>query len=131
MRSPLKKGRCYRYYVSAAPVGAAARDRSDNWRIAAQEIEECVVRILIDALTTPARLLEQLGNPDMPSGHLRRLLRRAARFAATLRNSSGQRPKVIRERRAGDRRRGENGRRYAAECPIGWRSAAGRVRSER
>jgi hypothetical protein len=87
----VKKGRRYRYYVSAA------RDRSDNWRIAAQEIEECVVRILIDALTTPARLLEQLGNPDIPSDHLRRLLGRAARFAAMLRNSSGQRPKVIRE----------------------------------
>ena len=92
----VKKGRRYRYYVSATPAGAAVRDRSDNWRIAAQEIEEGVVRILIDALTTPARLLEQLGNPDMPSDHLRRLLRRAARFAATLRNSSGQRPKVIR-----------------------------------
>jgi hypothetical protein len=93
----VRKGRRYRYYVSAAPVGAVAWDRSDNWRIAAQEIEEGVVRILINALTTPARLLEQLGNPDMPSDHLRRLLRRVARFAATLRNSSGQRHKVIRE----------------------------------
>ena len=79
--------------MSAANQSSASK----NSRIAAQEIEKCVVRILIDALTTPARLLEQLGNPDMPSDHLRRLLGRAARFAATLRNSSGQRAKVIRE----------------------------------
>ena len=74
-----------------------AEDRIQGWRLAAQEIEDCVISILVDALTSPGRLLDRLDIPDIPSDQMRRLLGRAARLAATLRNSLGERAKVIRE----------------------------------
>src|SRR5262249_46662221 len=46
----VKKGRRYRYYTSAALITATGRDGVQNWRLAAREIEECVIGILIDAL---------------------------------------------------------------------------------
>jgi hypothetical protein len=50
----VKKGRRYRYYVSAALISEAGMDRAQGWRLAAREIEEAVIRILFDALTSPA-----------------------------------------------------------------------------
>ena len=93
----VKKGRRYRYYVSAAPITEAARGCTRNWRLAAQEIEDCVISVLINALTSPARLLDRLDTPDMPGDQMRRLFGRATRLAATLCNSRGGRVKVIRE----------------------------------
>jgi site-specific DNA recombinase len=52
----VKKGRRYRYYVSAALITDAGADRAQGWRLAAREIEEAVIRILADALTSPAEL---------------------------------------------------------------------------
>jgi site-specific DNA recombinase len=68
-----------------------------TWRLAAQDIEDCVIGMLVDALTSPARLLERLGSPGIPSDQVRRLLGRAARLAGTLRGSPGERAKIIRE----------------------------------
>src|SRR5439155_24724122 len=82
---------------SAALVAERAIDRPENWRLAAQEIEHSVVGILIDALASPAALLQRLGSPEMPGEQMRRLLGRAARLAETLRNSPGTRAKVIEE----------------------------------
>jgi hypothetical protein len=93
----VKKGRRYRYYVSAAPIAQAARGCTRNWRLAAQEIEDCVISVLIDALTSPTRLLDRLDTPDMPGDQMRTLLGCAARLAATLRNSHGERAKVFRQ----------------------------------
>ena len=45
----VKKGRRYRYYVSAALITDAGTDR-EGWRLAAREIEEAVIRILADAV---------------------------------------------------------------------------------
>src|SRR5436190_2057097 len=63
----VKKGRRYRYYVSAALITDAGEDRAQGWRLAAKEIEEAVIRILADALTSPARLVERFGAAGMPS----------------------------------------------------------------
>src|SRR6202008_4310675 len=52
----VKKGRRYRYYVSTE----AGRDRPQGWRLAAQEIEDAVIKVLADALTRPAILLEHV-----------------------------------------------------------------------
>ena len=93
----VKNGRRYRYYVSAALITKEAKDGMQSWRLAAQDIEDCVISILVDALTSPARLLDRLGNRDMPSDQLRRWLGRAARFAATLRAAPGERAKIVRE----------------------------------
>ena len=57
----VKKGRRYRYYVSAALITEAGTVRAPGWRLAASEIEETVIRILADALTRPARLVERSG----------------------------------------------------------------------
>src|SRR5437868_6032275 len=57
----VKKGRRYRYYVSAALITEAGTDRAQGWRLAAREIEEAVIRILVDALTNPASLVEPFG----------------------------------------------------------------------
>ena len=43
-----------------------------------------MIRILSDALTSPARLVERFGAAGMPSDQLRKLLSRAARMAAAL-----------------------------------------------
>ena len=62
----VKKGRRYRYYVSAALITDAGTDRAQGWRLAAREIEEAVIRILADALTSPASLVERFGAAGMP-----------------------------------------------------------------
>jgi DNA invertase Pin-like site-specific DNA recombinase len=92
----VKKGRRYRYYVSAALITDAGTDRAQGWRLAAREIEEAVIRILADALT-PASLVERFGAAGMPSDQLRKLLSRAARMAAALGGSPGERANLVRE----------------------------------
>jgi hypothetical protein len=93
----VKKGRRYRYYVSAALITKAAKEAMQSWRLAAQSIEDGVISILVDALSSPTRLLERLGVPDMPGDQMRRLLGRAARFAVTLRGSPREQAKIVRE----------------------------------
>src|SRR5205823_14956262 len=80
----VKKGRRYRYYVSAALITDAGTDRAQGWRLAAREIEEAVIRILADALTSPATLVELFGAAGMPGDQIRKLLSRAARIATAL-----------------------------------------------
>src|SRR5438046_2769438 len=55
----VKKGRRYRYYISTVLITDAGADRAQGWRLAAREIEGAVIRILSDALTSPARLVER------------------------------------------------------------------------
>src|SRR5947208_401016 len=93
----VKKDRRYRYYVSAALITEAGTDRAQGWRLAAREIEEAVIRILADALTSPVSLVEQFGAAGTPSDQIRKLLSRAARMAAALGGSPGERAKVVRE----------------------------------
>src|SRR5262249_54273604 len=78
----IKKGRRYRYYISAMRVPEAAEDSTQSWRLPAREIEYCVISVIIDALTNPAGLLDRLDIPDLPCHQMRRMLGRAARFAA-------------------------------------------------
>src|SRR5947207_8411492 len=78
----VKKGRRYRYYVSAALITDAGTDRAQGWRLAAREIEEVVIRILTDALSRPASLVERFG--AMPSDQIGKLLSRTARMATAL-----------------------------------------------
>jgi site-specific DNA recombinase len=91
----VKKGRRYRYYASAALITEAGTDRAQGWRLAAREIEEAVIRILVDALTSPARLLERFDTSGMPGEQIRTILGRAARAAAALSGSPGGRAKVV------------------------------------
>jgi site-specific DNA recombinase len=92
----VKKGRRYRYYVSAALITDAATDRAPGWRLAAREIEEAVIGILVETLTNPAKLLE-FGTVGVPSNLIRNLLGRAARAAAALVGSPGERANLVRE----------------------------------
>src|SRR5204863_6268052 len=92
----VKKGRRYRYYVSAALITDAGTDR-EGWRLAAKEIEEAVIRILSDALTSPPSLVERFGAAGIPSDQVRKLLSRAARMAAALGGLPGERAKLVRE----------------------------------
>ena len=86
----VKKGRRYRYYVSAALITDAGTDR-EGWRLAAREIEEAVIRILADALTSPASLVERFGAPGMPSDQVRKLLGTPSdRFAPLFRGELGR-----------------------------------------
>jgi DNA invertase Pin-like site-specific DNA recombinase len=93
----VKKGRRYRYYISTALITDAGTDRARGWRLAAREIEEAMIRILTDSLTSPASLVERFGAADMPSDQIRKLLGRAARLAAALGGSPGERAKLFRE----------------------------------
>src|SRR5207302_189703 len=72
-------------------------DRAQGWRLAASEIEEAVIKILADALTSPAKLAEPFGAAGMPSDHIPKLLNRAARLTAALGGSRDERAKLVRE----------------------------------
>src|SRR5205823_13759608 len=63
----VNNGRRYRYYLSAALISDAGTDRAQGWRLAAREIEEAVIKILADALTSPAKLVERFDAASMPS----------------------------------------------------------------
>jgi site-specific DNA recombinase len=91
----VKKGRRYGYYVSAALITDAGTDRQ-GWRLAAREIEEAVMRILIDALTSPARLVQRFGSAAIVNGQTRKTIGRAADIAAALDGSPVERAKLIR-----------------------------------
>ncbi len=93
----VKKGRRYRYYVSAALITEAGTEYAQGWRLAAQQIEEAVIRILMDWLTQPAKLLEPAGEVCIGSDQVRKMLGRAARLAAALRGSSADRAKIVRD----------------------------------
>jgi hypothetical protein len=93
----VKGGRRYRYYVSAALITDAGTDRAQGWRLAAREIEEAVIRILADALTSPVKLVERFCAASMPSDHIPKLLNRVARLAAALGGSPAERAKLVRE----------------------------------
>ena len=93
----VKKGRRYRYYVSAALITQAGTDRAQGWRLAAREIEDAVIRVLADALTRPAILLERSGTAGVPSDQTRKMLDRATRLAAALNRSPAERAKVVRD----------------------------------
>jgi DNA invertase Pin-like site-specific DNA recombinase len=93
----IKKGRRYRYYVSAALITEAGTDRAQGWRLAAREIEDAVIRILVDALTRPAKLVERFGAAGTASDQIRKMLGRAARLAGVLSGSLGERAKLVRE----------------------------------
>jgi site-specific DNA recombinase len=93
----VKKGRRYRYYISAALIGEVGTDRARGWRLPAREIEDAVITMLVDALSRPTTLLDRFGTADMPGDQIRRLLARARRLAAALSGSSGQRAMIIRD----------------------------------
>jgi site-specific DNA recombinase len=92
----VKKGRRYRYYVSARRITEAGTEHAEGWRLAAQQIEDAVIRILIDWLTQPTRLVEPAGEAGIRSDQVRKMLGRAARLAAALRGSSADRTKIVR-----------------------------------
>src|SRR6266446_2625110 len=92
----VKKGRRYRYYVSGALITEAGTDQSQGWRLPAQEIEDAVIRVLADALTSPALLIERFGTA-IPSDQTRKMLDRANRLAAALNRSPAERAKVARD----------------------------------
>jgi hypothetical protein len=56
-----------------------------------------VIKILADALTSPAKLVERFGAASMPSYHIPKLLNRAAHLAAALGGSPDERAKLVRE----------------------------------
>jgi site-specific DNA recombinase len=93
----VKKGRRYRYYVSGALITEAGTDRVQGWRLPAQEIEDAVIRVLADALTSPAMLLECFDTAGIASDQTRKMLSRATRLVAALNRSPAERAKVVRD----------------------------------
>jgi hypothetical protein len=92
----VKKGRRYRYYVSAALITGTGKD-GNGWRLAAEQIEQGVTNTLIDALTSPAAFLERIDIAGIPRDQMRKVLSRAARIASALRGSPAERVKTVRE----------------------------------
>src|SRR6266478_342904 len=93
----VKKGRRYHYYVSTALITEAGAERARGWRLPAQEIEDAVIRVLTETLTTPAMLLERFGTSGVPGDQTRKMLDRATRLAAALKRSPAERAKVVRD----------------------------------
>ena len=92
-----KNGRRYRYYVFTSLISEAGTDRAQGRRLAAREIEEAVIRILVDALSSPVRFLDRFATSGMTADQVRRMHARAARLAASLGASSERRSAAIRE----------------------------------
>src|SRR5205823_15024905 len=65
-------------------------DHAQGWRLPAQEIEDAVIRVLTDALTSPAMLLERCATAGIPSDQIRRILDGATRLAAALKRSAAE-----------------------------------------
>ena len=61
-----------------------------------QEVEGAVIRIVVEAVTSPARLLERFATGGMPADQIRKMLGRAARLAAALSGSPRDRAKLVR-----------------------------------
>src|SRR2546430_13582255 len=81
---------------NAPATGMTPRLRPDSRaRLAArcQEDEEAVIRILVDALTSPASLVQRFGSAAIPSDQIRKMISRAADIAAA---SSEERAKLVR-----------------------------------
>ena len=89
----VKSGRRYRYYVSAAPLTKIAD--GNQVRLAAQEVEGAVIRILVEAPSSPARLLERFATGSMPADQIRKMLGRADRLAAAFSGSPRDRVKLV------------------------------------
>src|SRR5207244_5411211 len=80
-----------------ALITETGTDRAQGWRLPAQEVEDAVIRVLADALTNPATLLERFGTAGIPSEPTRNMLDRASRLAAALKRSPAERGKVVRD----------------------------------
>jgi len=91
----VKSGRRYRYYISAAPITKAGEDHAQVRRLAAQEVEGAVIRILVEALSSPRKLLERFGTGDMPADQIHKMFGRAARLAAAFNGSPRDRIKLV------------------------------------
>jgi site-specific DNA recombinase len=101
----VKKGRRYRYYVSAALITDAGTDRAQGWRLAAREIEEAVIRILADALTSPASLVERIAAAGMPRRRASETARSGGPYGSSARGLTGGTSKARSQARREDRRR--------------------------
>ncbi len=93
----VKKGRRYRYYVSGDLITQAGMDRAQGWRLPAKEIEDAVIRVLTDALTRQAMLLERFGTAGIPSDQTRKMLDRATRLATAPPRSPAGRATAVRD----------------------------------
>src|SRR6516165_4075884 len=116
----VRSGRRYRYYVSATPITETGADPAQSWRLTAQEVEGAVIRILVEALNSPARLLERFATAGMPADQIRQ---NACSCAASCRRVERltQRSSKARSgsRRAGDRRRKDDHHQDAAQRAVG------------
>jgi site-specific DNA recombinase len=95
---PSEKAGTIRYYVSAPlTTNEAGADRAQGWRLPAREIEDAVITLLAEALSSPARVIERFSNAAASSEQIGKLLARARRLAARLSGPPGQRAIVVRE----------------------------------
>jgi site-specific DNA recombinase len=68
-----------------------------GWRLPAQEMEDAAIRVLVDALSSPAMLIERFGTAGIPSDQTGKMLDRAARLAVALNRSPAERAKIVRD----------------------------------
>ena len=93
----VKKDRRYRYYVSSALITEAGSDRAQGLRLPAREIEDAVIRSLMDTLSSPTRLFDRFGITGMSGDQTRKMHGRAARLLASLGGSPERRSPAIRK----------------------------------
>jgi hypothetical protein len=105
---------------NAPATGMTPRLRPDSGaRLAArcQEEEEAVIRILVDAPTSPASLVQRFGSAAIPSDQIRKMISRAADIAAAFNGSSEETSKARSRARREGHRRGEDDHHQAAARP--------------
>ena len=90
----IKKGRLYRYYVSAALIAGTAKD-GHGWRLPAEQIEHAVLDTLTEALG-PAGFADRFALAGKPGDQIRKVLGRAARLASALHGLPAERLRTVR-----------------------------------
>jgi hypothetical protein len=79
-----KGGKRYRYYISKRLMHDA--DRIDAWRLAAEHLEGCVIRIIRKFLTDRQRLAALVLEQDAEAGAVKNILAHALEMADALQN---------------------------------------------
>ena len=56
----IKKGTCYRYYISSSLMREAGTNRSGGWRVPAGDLEGLVINRLCSLLADPTAILDAI-----------------------------------------------------------------------
>lgn len=91
----VKNGKRYHYYMSQKQKSKGDSNRQTDWRIAANELEHPVIKIIRNYLTDQSQLIDSLNLHKSRILITKSILQRSAEIAKSLKNSSNSQQKRI------------------------------------